>query len=103
MQKPESWTYRNDRMKRQKRLPIAGKNIENFFSSAENIFLVAKVRTFIEKEKSIWSKFKKFYYEDYIVELQALTNRKEKYDRSKTCFIAIKSSTFVPKMLPVSN
>ena len=48
-------------MKRQKRLPIAGKNIENFFSSAENIFLVAKVRTFIEKEKSIWSKFQKFH------------------------------------------
>ena len=64
-------------MKRQKRLPIAGKNIENFFSSAENIFLVAKVRTFIEKEKSIWSKFLKFHYEDYIVEQQALTNRKE--------------------------
>lgn len=87
MQKPESLTYRNDRMKRQKRLPIAGKNIENFFSSAENIFLVAKIRTFIEKEKSIWSKF---HYKDYIVEQQVLTNRKEKYDRSKTCFIAIK-------------
>ena len=64
-------------MKRQKRLPIAGKNIENFFSSAENIFLVAKVRTFIEKEKSIWSKFQKFHYEDYIVEQQALTNKKK--------------------------
>lgn len=94
MQKPESLTYRNDRMKRQKRLPIAGKNIENFFSSAENIFLVAKVRTFIEKEKSIWSKF---YYEDYIVEQQALTNRKEKYDRSKTCFTAIKKQHLRPE------
>ena len=29
MQKPESLTYRNDRMKRQKRLPIAGKLKEN--------------------------------------------------------------------------
>lgn len=94
MQKQESLTYRNDRMKRQKRLPIAGKNIENFFSSAENIFLVAKVRTFIEKEKSIWSKF---HYEDYIVEQQALTNRKEKYDRSKTCFTAIKKQHLRPE------
>lgn len=84
-------------MKRQKRLPIAGKNIENFFSSAENIFLVAKVRTFIEKEKSIWSKFQKNHYKDYIVEQQALTNRKEKYDRSKTYFIAIKKQHLRPE------
>lgn len=97
MQKPESLTYRNDRMKRQKRLPIAGKNIENFFSSAENIFLVAKVRTFIEKEKSIWSKFQKNHYKDYIVEQQALTNRKEKYDTSKTCFTAIKKQHLRPE------
>ena len=97
MQKQESLTYRNDRTKRQKRLPIAGKNIENFFSSAENIFLVAKVRTFIEKEKSIWSKFQKFHYENYIIEQQALTNRKEKYDRSKTCFIAIKKQHLRPE------
>ena len=90
MQKQESLTYRNDRMKRQKRLPIAGKNIENFFSSVENIFLVAKVQTFIEKEKSIWSKIQKSYYMNYIAEQQTLTNRKEKYGRSKTCFIAIK-------------
>lgn len=90
MQKQESLTYRNDRMKRQKRLPIAGKNIENFFSSAENIFLVAKVQTFIEKEKSIWSKIQKSYYMNYIAEQQTLTNRKEKYGRSKTCFTAIK-------------
>lgn len=77
MQKPESLTYRNDRMKRQKRLPIAGKNIENFFSSAENIFLVAKLRTFIEKEKSIWSKFLKFHYEDYIVDNKHLQIEKK--------------------------
>lgn len=97
MQKPESLTYRNDRLKRQKRLPIAGKNIENFFSSVENIILVAKVQTFIEKEKSIWSKIQKSYYKDYIVEQQTLTNSKEKYDRSKTCFTAIKKQHLRPE------